>query len=217
MKKDFVFISDFDGTISKKDFYWHIIDKYMKAEGEKLYIRWKKGEFKDIEFLNTIFQSIGQDEKQIYNDIIEVPMDSYINTFIDFIHRINGDFIIVSAGSLYYINILLKYYEIEDISVYSNQGLYKDKGIHLEIDPSYEFYSERYGLDKKKVVECLRKKYSRLYYAGDSSPDYEASLLCDYRFAKGKLIQMYERNNIEYIPFDSFKDIRKVLEEDLNK
>ncbi|NLM13479.1 MAG: MtnX-like HAD-IB family phosphatase [Epulopiscium sp.] len=216
MNKEFVFISDFDGTITEKDFYWHIIDKYLKEEGMNLYKRWRQGEFNNIEFISTIFQNIGQDENQIYKDIIEIPMDSYIKDFIDFIHSLNGEFVIVSAGSSYYIELFLRYYGINNIKVYSNYGIYKDKGIHLELDPTYEFYSERYGLDKKKVVQYLKGLYPKLYYAGDSSPDYEASLLCDCRFAKGRLIQLYKKNSIDYVAFETFKDIRKIIEDYLN-
>lgn len=48
--KKWAFVSDFDGTISKQDFYWMVIDKYF-PEGRELFKKWKSGELKDIEFL----------------------------------------------------------------------------------------------------------------------------------------------------------------------
>ncbi|WP_058485206.1 MtnX-like HAD-IB family phosphatase [Defluviitalea phaphyphila] len=213
MTRKFAFISDFDGTITKKDFYWHIIDKYMVEEGHALYKKWKRGELKDIEFLNLIFSNINKDKEQIYKDIIEIPMDSNVKSFIEFIKKSQGDFIIVSAGNLYYIDILLKYHGIENIKVYSNKGVYKNRGIHFELDPNYEFYSERYGINKGKIVKFLKKKYQKLYYAGDSEPDYEPSLLCNMRFATGSLVTLYEKNNISYIPFKNFNDIYQVLKD----
>lgn len=211
MDKEFVFISDFDGTITKKDFYVHVLEKYLGEEGAMKYKRWRRGEFKDVEFLGYVFQNIGQNEEQIYRDIIELEFDPYLKNFIDFVHENNGDFIILSAGSNYYIETLLKHYGIEDIKIYSNRGVYRDKGIHFDIDPTYEFYCEKYGINKKKVVQHFKSKYKRVYYAGDSRPDYEASLLCDLVFARGKLISLLEENNINFFPFANFSEIKDVL------
>ncbi|MFP3361713.1 2,3-diketo-5-methylthio-1-phosphopentane phosphatase, partial [Planococcus sp. SIMBA_143] len=46
--KKWAFVSDFDGTISKKDFYWLVIDTYY-PEGKPLYKKWKAGEMQDID------------------------------------------------------------------------------------------------------------------------------------------------------------------------
>ena len=147
MDKEFVFISDFDGTITKKDFYRHVLEKYLGEEGEMRYKRWRRGEFMDVEFLGYVFQNIGQKEDQIYEDIIGLEFDPYLKPFIDFAHKNNGDFIILSAGSNYYIETLLKHHGIENIVIYSNPGVYRDKGIHFDIDPTYEFYCEKYGIN----------------------------------------------------------------------
>lgn len=211
LKKKFVFVSDFDGTISGKDFYWHIIEKYMPEKGQDLYKQWKMGNLLDIEFLGTVFQNIGQSENQIYKDILQLPIDPYLKPFIDFIHQQGGDFVVLSAGTSYYIDILFAHHGIEGITIYSNKGIYKSEGIHFELDPTHAFYSERYGIDKKKVVQHLKEKYETLYYAGDSGPDYEASLLCNLRFAKAGLREMYKENHIDFYPFDSFKEIENIL------
>lgn len=211
MRENFVFISDFDGTITKRDFYLHMMDKYLKEEGHKYYEKWRNNEIKDIEFLGCIFRNINQDEKRIYEDILEIEIDSNLKELIDFIHNNSGDFVILSAGSTYYIEILLKHSNIDNVTVYSNKAIYKDKGIYFDIDPTYEFYSERYGLDKKKVVEHLKSKYKKLYYAGDSEPDYDASLLCDLRFATGRLIPLYKKNDIDFYKFNNFNEIKNIL------
>lgn len=212
--KDFVFISDFDGTISRKDFYWEMIDKYMKEEGNKKYKEWQEEKIKDIDFLGYIFKNINQEQEIIHKDILEIEIDPYLKDFIDYINDKNGDFIILSAGSSYYINIILEHLKLQNVTVYSNKAIYKDRGLHYDIDPTYEFYSERYGIDKKKVVEHLKTKYKTLYYAGDSMPDFEASLICDKRFATGKLIDIFNHRDLNYYAFNSFKDIKKIINEE---
>ena len=48
-------------------------------------------------------------------------------------------------------------------------------------------------------------------YAGDSAPDYKASLLADVRFAKDELIPLYDKAGEKYIPMKSFKDVISYL------
>lgn len=212
MNKDFIFISDFDGTISKKDFYWHVIDKYMKQEGSERYKEWQKGKIKDVDFLGHVFKNIGQEEHQIHKDIIEMEIDPYLKEFIKYLHSRNGDFVVLSAGADYYIKLLFEHLEIHNITIYSNRAIYKDKGIHFDIDSNYEFYSERYGIDKKKVVQNLKSKYSKTIYAGDSMPDLEPSLICDERFATGRLKGFLKEEEVNFYPFDGFEDIKRILE-----
>lgn len=40
--KKWAFVSDFDGTISKKDFYHLVIEEFF-PEGEALFKQWKRG------------------------------------------------------------------------------------------------------------------------------------------------------------------------------
>jgi 2-hydroxy-3-keto-5-methylthiopentenyl-1-phosphate phosphatase len=46
--KDFAFISDFDGTLTKKDFYKILSETYYKEELVPIFNSWKNGEMKDI-------------------------------------------------------------------------------------------------------------------------------------------------------------------------
>jgi len=101
--KKFAFVSDFDGTLSSKDFYHIIIEKYMGDEGKKLYNEWKKTKKINVEFLNIVFGSTNLSEKEIYEEIVQIPLDRYAKDFINKIKENNGDFYIVSAGTSYYI------------------------------------------------------------------------------------------------------------------
>ena len=71
MMKKWAFVSDFDGTISKKDFYHLVIEKYF-PEGKELFKQWKNGTIKDIDFLAKVFTSIHKEEAQIVEDIFFV-------------------------------------------------------------------------------------------------------------------------------------------------
>lgn len=212
MKKDFVFVSDFDGTISHKDFYWYIIDNYLQEKGMEQYDRWRDEQIKDIEFLGYIFENIGRTEEEIIEDIKSMEIDAFLKEFVEYIKERKGDFVILSAGSSYYINIILEHLGIENVTVYSNKAVFKEKGLYFDIEPTDKFYSERYGLDKKKVVKHLKEQYDLVYYAGDSEPDFEPSLVSDVRFARGQLIPLFEQNGVEFYPFENFQRIKKIIE-----
>lgn len=209
--KKFVFISDFDGTLTHKDFYQMIIDDYLKEEGEELYQAWRRKEFKDRDFLHKIYSSMNRSEDEVLEDILRIEWDEYADEVIGAIQKAGGDFVILSAGTSYYIERLLKHKGISGIKVYSNPGEYKEGGIHLVIDETSPYFSDTYGIDKGKVVAELKEKYPYVYYAGDSAPDITSCKLADTCFAKDKLQQMLKDEGVDFIPMTNYKDIAAAL------
>ncbi|WP_347550104.1 MtnX-like HAD-IB family phosphatase [Pseudalkalibacillus hwajinpoensis] len=206
------FVSDFDGTISKKDFYWLVIDTYY-PEGKELYTKWKAGEYMDIDFLQQVFRSIGQEESQIIEDILSLPIDEHVPSFIETVQNSGGDFYILSAGTDFYIHHILKHYGIQDVPVFSNKGYYENQNVHLEIDENHRHYSKRYGIDKSIVIKELKEKYNVVYFAGDSEPDSHPAKVADLTFAKDALQEILRENGVPFVGVDSFQDIERVLRE----
>ena len=205
--KKFVFFSDFDNTISKKDFYQIVIDKYMKEYGDRLFTQWKKGEMKDIDFLNAIFNKMGLSEEQIIKDINEIPIDVSAIKLINLVQQHGGDFVILSAGTSYYIEKIIKSYNINGVRVISNTGTYKDGGIYITPEKNSPYYSDIYGIDKCKVVLDIKKLYEKSYYAGDSKPDLMAAMNVNVAFAKSELQELMKNEGGKFIPFSNFDEI----------
>lgn len=209
----FVFVSDFDGTLTKKDFYQMIIDDYLGADGHTLYKEWRQGLHEDKAFLSKIYSSINREEAEILEDILRIEWDEGAPEFIKKVRENEGEFIILSSGTNYYIDRFLKEKGLSDIKVYSIPGIYKDKGIHLQIDKNNPYYSEKYGIDKAKVIEDLKKHYTHVYYTGDSTPDIPPCKIADMAFAKGKLQDLLNAEGIDFVPVKSYKDITLFLTE----
>lgn len=208
--KKWAFVSDFDGTISKKDFYWIVIEKYF-PEGSDMVKQWKEGEIKDIDFLSTVFSSIHQNEAQIIEDVLEIPIDEHVPEFIKKVQEHGGDFYILSAGTDYYINYILDHYNIKNVTVLSNKGYYEDQNIHLHIDPEHRYHSDRYGIDKATVLEELKQQYETIHFAGDSEPDSHPAVHADVTFAKAALPGILSSKGVPHITVDNFKDIEAEL------
>lgn len=210
--KNFAFISDFDGTLTEKDFYRIIMDEYLKDEYlkdkcDEMYKEWRNKKIKDVEYLGYVFKNIKKSEEKIYEDIMKISIDPYIKEFINNIKLAGGDFIIISAGTSYYIDKVFEKNGIDEVEVYSNKGIFKDNGIHFDLDKNSDFYSEIYGIDKYKVVKKLKEKYDKVFYAGDSEPDLKPALIADVIFAKGGLVELLEKENKEFIKFESFSEV----------
>lgn len=201
---DIFIISDFDGSLTFKDFYWIIIDEYLGDVGREYFKRWKNEELLDIEFLNYIFKNIGKTEEEIDEIINSIPFD---DSSIPLMNLFKDKFIVLSAGTSYYIKKIFEKHGIKDIKIISNDGIYKNKGIEIIPDCSNEFYSKRYGVDKRKVVESFKKPGRTLVYIGDSEPDYLASKECEIIFARGSLKELLDKEKRENFYYESFKDV----------
>lgn len=205
--KEFIFISDFDGTLTDRDFYQMVMDRFPENKGKDAYKRWVNEEIGVFEFLDNVFNSINRSEEEIYQTILEVPFDKYAKGFIDSVKRAGGDFIVLSAGTRYYIDRLFKHYGIEDVNIISNKGEYKDGAILMTADKGTYYYNDRYGIDKGLVVENYKKEYKKVYFAGDSEPDTRGAAKADVVFARSHLKKLLTDRNIPFIGVDNFNDI----------
>lgn len=207
------FVSDFDGTMSFRDFYHIVIDKYMGDEGRKLYAEWKSTRKINVDFLNIIFGSMHVTQDALIHEILQIPFDESAR---DLIQRVNGngwDFYIVSAGTSYYIEILLEHLGIRDVHLISMKGIYDKGGIRILPDPQSPYYHDVFGMDKGKVIASLRQSYETIFFAGDSEPDLTAAKAADIRFARNELAQLLDKENADYVAYGSFADIQKHLME----
>jgi len=205
--KSFAFISDFDGTLTEKDFYKILAETYFKEKLFPIFKSWKNGEIKNREYLSYVFNNVKRNETELNEDILNISFDPYAKIFIEKVKAAGGDFIVVSGGASYYIDKIFERQNINGIDIYSNKGIFKNNGIYFDLDEKSEFYSDRYGIDKLIVVKKLKDNYKKIIYAGDSTPDLEPALISDLVFAKGKLVKLLEKESKEYISFENFSEV----------
>lgn len=211
--KDFIFISDFDGTITAKDFYWILLDDYIGQKGIDYYHEWKKTGKIGIEFLNKVFTWHTFTEDERLEALSKVSIDKDLERIVDFVTEGGGDFHILSAGFRYYINDALKKRDLSHLHVITNEGTFRDSTFIMEPDASSPFYSPVYGVDKEKAALHYKKDCKKLYFAGDSEPDFWAAQHADIIFAKHELAHILDDKGISYYKYESFADILTHLKE----
>ncbi|MCX5774717.1 MAG: MtnX-like HAD-IB family phosphatase [Fusobacteria bacterium] len=209
--KKFAFVSDFDGTLSLKDFYHIVIDKYLGQSGREFYLNWKKNKKIDVEFLNIIFGQMNRSEDELFQDIIDIPLDPYAVEFIELIQARGGDFYILSAGTSYYIKKLIKHLGLENITIFSMEAIYKNRGLEIIPDMSSRYFSTVFGVDKGLFVDDLKQKYDTVFFAGDSEPDKTACKAATVGFAKSELLVILENEGSKIIPFTDYSQVAKHL------
>lgn len=209
----FIFVSDFDGTISKRDFYGIIINEYIGEEGKKYFLDWKENNKIDIPFLNKIFSWREFEEKEADIVLNKVEIDKHFSKFYSYIKENNGDFLILSAGFDYYIKHALRKVGLDEIQVITNTGVYENKVFIMKPDFSKSYFSPIYGIDKEKVILEQKQRYNKVYFAGDSEPDFKAAMASDVVFAKGELAGLLDKTEKEYYIFNDFHEIMLVMKE----
>jgi len=211
MKKKCVFISDFDGTITAKDFYWILLDDYIGEKGIAYYHEWKKTQKIGTEFLNTVFSWKKFSQAEMEEAIAKVSIDSHLNALLSFLKESGSDFWILSAGFDFYIEKALERRGLGHLNLFTNPGDFVNDSFIMLPDASSPFYSPVYGIDKEKVAMTAKEQFDILLFAGDSEPDFRAAIHADVIFAKHELARLLEQNEIRYYPYDNFEDILEIL------
>ncbi len=211
--KPFILITDFDGTLSEKDFYGIIIDDYIGAEGKKFYLEWRKNNKVDVPFLNKVFSWHKFEENELQEVLEKVKIDPFARAIYDFVISKGGGFLILSAGFNYYIERALKRAGLDDLPLITNEGVHENGIFIMKPDPLKSYYSPVYGVDKEKVVLEHLKVYEKVIYAGDSEPDFKAAMAADLVFAKGELKALLDEAQKPYYPFSSFSEVINILKE----
>jgi 2,3-diketo-5-methylthio-1-phosphopentane phosphatase len=216
-KQSRVLISDFDGTISKKDFFWYAIDELLAKNDIQPWEDYLAKKITHIEALIRIFNKIRLDEKEFYDFILSLPIEECFVETVKYCCQNGIGYYIISAGADFYIKYILKHLKIDNlVTLISNESFYKpDTGlVIIKPDKSYEYYSENYGINKKLAVESIKRKYDYLIFAGDGRPDLLAAKIADKVFARDCLLDLCKINDIPATKFSSYCDILDYLKND---
>lgn len=210
-------VSDFDGTISKEDFFNYVIDNHLSPEDIRPWKDYEAGKITHVEGLRQIFSKISMTEKELKDFILTLPIEDHFLETLNYCNNKNIDFYVVSAGADYYIKFIFENLNIlNKLKLISNPSVYeKNGGIKiLPSDKTSAFYSEDYGISKKIAVESIKQKYDKVIFAGDGTPDFEAAKLADTVFARSTLLKLCNQNHIKTEKFESYNNILEYLKND---
>ncbi|MCL2144268.1 MAG: MtnX-like HAD-IB family phosphatase [Endomicrobia bacterium] len=208
------FISDFDGTITKEDFFNMAVNGLLAPNDLKPWHDYLGKKITHYQALDGIFSKIRISQSALDDFIKTIEIDPYFTQTLELCKSLQIPVYICSAGMDYYIlkripDEIKKY----KITLLSNKGEYSpETGFKLTPPPNdYMFYNENTGISKEALVEYLKKQGFFTIYAGDGIPDLEPAKIADAVFAKSVLLELCRKQNIKTLKFDDFRDIIKYI------
>jgi 2,3-diketo-5-methylthio-1-phosphopentane phosphatase len=203
-----ILITDFDGTITKWDFYERVLAEYgnkLPADGWQRYL---SGELSHFEALSMIFAAVPGVEAEALRLARSTGVDPDFKASVEYLNEHGWQVLIVSAGCQWYIDRLMRDLDI-DAPIISNPGRLTPTGLELMAPTDSPYFAKDTGIDKAAVVRRALQCYQHVAFAGNGRADLEAVLLvpATRRFATAWLAMQLSRMDEAFTPFDRWSQI----------
>lgn len=210
---DKVLVSDFDGTMTREDFYRLVVGSMLPEGTPDHWNEYRRGEITHFECLRRYFACIRASEAELLALVEKMDLDPDLPASVAALADAGWGVVVASAGSEWYIRKLLRAAEVE-IEVHSNPGRFEaGKGLLLELPTASPFLSHTHGVDKAAVVRAHLAAGRTVAFAGDGYPDAEAARLvpADLRFARADLARVLGRDGLPFRPFEVWSEVAREL------
>ena len=204
-----VLVSDFDGTMTRYDFYQLAIEALLPADIPDYWTEYRAGRLTHFEALRRYFAAIAASEDEVLAVVRRMELDPQLPTAVARLRSAGWRVVVTSAGCEWYIRRLLDAAGV-DIEVYANPGRFQaGKGLLMEMPVGSPSWSPTLGVDKTGIVRGYLKQGLTVAFAGDGFPDAEPARLvrAGLRFARGDLADVLRREHLPFDSFDSWSDI----------
>jgi 2,3-diketo-5-methylthio-1-phosphopentane phosphatase len=209
-----IFVSDYDGTITEKDFYSLIAERYAPADTPDYFAQYREGRISHFEAMAAYFALAPTEEQRLEDLLAASQPDPDLGASAALLRQAGWDLWVVSAGSSWYIERVLTRAGVA-ATVYSNPGrLENGRGFVLKkLDSSSPYHSASMGVDKSAVVQHALHIANTVAFAGDGPPDLAPALLVppELRFARGILAEQLRECGEAFQPFARWSEIVRRL------
>lgn len=209
-------ISDFDGTMTRRDFYREAQARLLPPESHDYWEDFQAGRLTHFEALAHIFQCIRADEASMLAAAHAMGLEPDLPESIACLQHAGWEVVVASAGCDWYIRRLLDEQQVQ-VTLYANPGEFDPaRGLIMTLPTDSPFFSPLTGIDKTAVVQRAIDEGHRVAFAGDGQPDLPAALLAppSRRFARGWLAGALHAQSIPFQPFTHWTEIlERLLEE----
>ena len=208
-----VLVSDFDGTMTRHDFYQLAIESLLPSDTADYWAEYRAGEITHFKALQLYFGAIRASEDEVLAVVKQMELDANLPRAVESLRRAGWRVVITSAGCDWYIRRLLATAGV-DVEIHANPGRFEaGKGLIMEMPMGSADWSPTLGVDKARVVRRCLAEGQTVAFAGDGFPDAEAARLvpADLRFARGDLAAVLRSERAPFNPFETWSDIANTL------
>lgn len=181
----------------------------MPPDAPDYFEEFRRGRITHFEAMASFFSHTPADPAALEELLRDTRPDPKFGPAAERLREEGWDLIIVSAGSGWYIERILRAAGVE-APVHSNPGRIEEgRGLVLEYARESPFFCEQVGVDKAAVVRDAMSRYERVAFAGDGPPDLAPALLVPEaaRFARSYLAEELELRGERYRPYSRWSQI----------
>ena len=209
---------DYDGTITIEDTVDLVLDTYGAADWRETSHRLDAEGAGDIERMSAEFVGLDVPRKTVTDLIREtVHIDETFKDFLEYTRARGWEVVVLSQGVRESLETVFEKYGIEGVEWHANALGGPDGRLHIEFPERAtlvdEFYKDREGVYKPGYVRRASREGFTTIYVGDGMTDRGPAEVADIVFAKRYLKKYMAEKGLEFIPFETFADIRRELEE----
>jgi len=102
-----IFVSDYDGTITHKDFYSLLAERYIPGDTPDYFAQYREGRITHFEAMAAYFAFAPTDEQQLEELLAASQADPDLGASAALLQRAGWELWIVSAGSSWYVERVL--------------------------------------------------------------------------------------------------------------
>ena len=212
--KKVAIISDFDGTISRRDIGHHFFGTFINERERWLALleQWRLGLISSRECLESEIALVRADQEDLDTFLGNEGLDPYFKDFVDFCERRAIDILITSDGLDYYIDRLLMRFGFGYLEFNANHLVLEDGRIDgIEFPYFNAMDCTRCGNCKRSHLERLERAGHFTVYVGNGFSDRCPAEHADIVLAKGELLDHCRAQKIDHIPFENFRDVEREL------
>jgi len=208
-----VLVTDFDGTMTARDFFKLAIQQLLPADVTNYWDEYRAGRLTHFQALQRYFAEIRGSEAEILAVVDQMELDPQLPRALAELRQAGWQVIVASAGCDWYIRRLLARAGVE-LELHANPGSYiAGRGLRMEMPAGSPFFSPMLGIDKARVVRQQLDLGCTLAFAGDGFPDEVAALLVPgkLRFARGDLADVLRKHGQPFQTFSVWSEIARRL------
>ena len=165
-----VLVSDFDGTMTRNDFFKLAIQQLLPSDGPDFWSEYRAGQITHFEALRRYFAEIRATEAQVLAVVDQMELDRGLPQAVADLRQAGWKVVVTSAGCDWYIRRLLAQAGVE-LEVHSNPGRFvPGLGLQMEMPVGSPYLSPTLGVDKAHVVRHHLNKAVRWPLPATGSP-----------------------------------------------
>jgi HAD superfamily phosphoserine phosphatase-like hydrolase len=205
-----VLVTDFDGTLTRHDFYRLVIDELLPPGTPDFWSEYLSGRISHFEAIRRTFAAAPAGEATLAALADRMELEPDLSKEVEALWAAGWRVVVASAGCLWYIRRLLDEAGVS-LEVHANPGRIEDDRLAMTLPTDSPYFSPETGIDKAAVVRAALAAGGPVAFAGDGPPDLGPALLVEprLRFARGQLARALTRRNEPFRPFERWADVAR--------